>query len=165
MIERFIVTQFCDDIRQEVGNKTSLMGCYSGELLVEQLPAALPKLCAQVKIFTPHDKPFERLVVRAFLDADLIGELEVPVEQASRVMRLTDPMAARFVVGAIMTFAPFIVEREGAVRIEAETEEGALKGGRLRLLLAENYRRAQDALIAQMGADAPMRSAQAKTAS
>ncbi len=34
-----------DDVRQETGNKISLMGIYSDKLIFQKLPAALPKLC------------------------------------------------------------------------------------------------------------------------
>jgi len=38
-------TLMCDDIRQEVGGKTSLMGLYEAHIVVPQIPTALPKLC------------------------------------------------------------------------------------------------------------------------
>lgn len=35
----------CDDIRNEVGSKTSLMGVYGNTILLPKLPFTLPKLC------------------------------------------------------------------------------------------------------------------------
>jgi hypothetical protein len=36
----------CDDIRQEVGNESSLMGCYGVSMVLTDFPVVLPKLCA-----------------------------------------------------------------------------------------------------------------------
>jgi hypothetical protein len=140
--DRLLIAQFCDDVRQEVGNKFSLMGCYGGELLVDSLPAVLPKLCVQVKLLTPKDRPFERAVLRAMLNDDLLGELEIPVQQLNATIRDNDPAVShRLTYGAIMTFAPFVFEKEGVLRLDAETDSGPIKGTRLRLLLSETYRR------------------------
>lgn len=137
-----LTVQFCDDIRQEVGNKFSLMGCYGGELLVEALPAILPKLCAQVKLITLKEQPIERCVLRALLNGEQIGELELPVVQLNAAIRLGDADSTRIAYAAIMSFAPFVFEKEGVFQLEAETDSGLIKGGRLRLMLAETHRRA-----------------------
>src|ERR1700736_4688449 len=42
---RHEITIICDDIRQETGQKISLMGIYDDSLVVKLLPARLPKLC------------------------------------------------------------------------------------------------------------------------
>jgi hypothetical protein len=44
---------WCDDIRQEVGNKPSFMGVYTGALVVPALPAVLPKLCIWATLVVP----------------------------------------------------------------------------------------------------------------
>ena len=40
----------CDDVRHEVGNKTSLMGIYDKDIIFSNLPALLPKLCLFVRL-------------------------------------------------------------------------------------------------------------------
>ena len=52
---------WCDDIRQEVGNKPSLMGVYTGSLVVPALPAVLSKLCAWVTLMVPIDMALEEV--------------------------------------------------------------------------------------------------------
>lgn len=151
--DRYVAVYFCDDVRQEVGNKFSLMGCYSGELLVEKLPAALPKLCAEVRIVTPIERPFEKAIMRAYLNEDVLGELELPVQDAKKSMPVLDEITTRMTMRAIMNFSPFLIEREGVLRIEVETEEGVLKGGRLRLQLLETYRQRQS--LQKIGTNPP----------
>ena len=43
-ITRHLEVIFCDDIREEVGNKISYMGVYSADLTVPVLPIVLNKL-------------------------------------------------------------------------------------------------------------------------
>ena len=43
-IAKKITTIVCDDARQEMGGKISLMGVYSGDLIVNKVPALLPTL-------------------------------------------------------------------------------------------------------------------------
>lgn len=68
-----IITILCDDIRQEIGNKVSLMGIYSKELIVPNIPFTLPKICLmliardvqneirdlRVEVTLPQSKPME----------------------------------------------------------------------------------------------------------
>lgn len=140
---RYLFVQFCDDIRQEVGNKLSLIGCYGSELLVEKLPAILPKLCVQAHLSTPLDQPFERATLRAYINGDILAELEFPVAAVNARPRADDPTATRMNFTAIMALSPFIFDKEGVVRIEAETESGIVKGGRLRLQLNETHKAEQ----------------------
>lgn len=50
-------TIFCDDIREEVGGKSTLVGCYTGELLHQgAYPITLPKLGLVVHLLVPPDK-------------------------------------------------------------------------------------------------------------
>lgn len=142
--ERVLIAQFCDDVRQEIGNKISLIGCYGSELLVESLPAVLPKLCVQIKLLTPKERPLERAVLRALLNGESLGEIEIPVLQLNtKINSFEDDDASRLTYGAIMTFSPFVIEKEGTLQLVAETESGPTKGTRLKLLLAKTYEDAQ----------------------
>ncbi len=49
-IAKNIYTILCDDVRQEVGNKVSLMGIYSKDILVNKVPVILPHLCLAIFI-------------------------------------------------------------------------------------------------------------------
>ena len=42
---RYKCVLFCEDIRQEVGGRVSLMGVLGSKLLVQQFPLPFPKLC------------------------------------------------------------------------------------------------------------------------
>jgi len=128
-VSRIVITQFCDDIRHEAGNKYSLMGCYGNELLVEKLPALLPKLCVQVRVITPIDKPFSKLIIRAVMNDDMIAEMNVVSgEKTLQVPSgIDDPIRIEFNV--MMTFSPLPITEPSKLRIEAEADTEILRGG------------------------------------
>lgn len=128
---RIVITQFCDDVRYEVGNKYSLIGCYSDELIVDKLPALLPKLGVQIRAFTPIDKVFSQLALRAFLGDDMIAEANIEFDKASPNDAPAD--ATRMGIMTFMFFSPLGITEPCTLRIEAETEEGTLIGGKLRI--------------------------------
>lgn len=138
--ERVFVAQFCDDVRQEIGNKLSLMGCYTGEMILQKLPAALPKLCAYVTAITPKEKPFEMLTFRATLNGDLLGEMAIPPEQLliDAHTPSSTPEARRLMANVVMAFAPLVVTKTCTLKIEAETEEGTVHVGSLFIREAES---------------------------
>jgi hypothetical protein len=45
-----IISILCDDVREEKGNKISLMGIYFHKMIVSRIPMALPKLCLCVML-------------------------------------------------------------------------------------------------------------------
>lgn len=56
----------CDDVRNELGNKISIMGVYGREVIVNKIPAFLRQL-ALVIILEDIIKPFEHVKVKFFL--------------------------------------------------------------------------------------------------
>ncbi len=133
---RFLAFQFCDDVRQEVGNKFSLIGCYGESMLVSSLPAVLPKLCVQVRAYTSTKRPFKRLVLR--LVADNGPLLELPVQDSAlQLGAVALPAEARWhYINAFLILSPFPIEKPCALRLEADTEEGILHGGRFLIDIA-----------------------------
>lgn len=126
---RIVIAQFCDDVRHETGNKYSLMGCYGDELIIDKLPAALSKLCAQIRAITPIDRPFIKLIFRAFLLDDCIAEIDMPISESTT--HSSRPGVSYMGVMAIMAFSPLVILEPCHLRIEAETEDGILHGSRL----------------------------------
>ena len=42
---KHVITILCDDIRQEMDGRTSLMGIYENHIVVPQVPCIIPKIC------------------------------------------------------------------------------------------------------------------------
>jgi hypothetical protein len=80
---RWIHAIWCDDIRHELGNKPSLMGVYTGDLVMPTLPAMLPRLAVFVGAWTPKSQPFKQLKIRIEkCDGEhSLAVIEIPPEQ------------------------------------------------------------------------------------
>jgi hypothetical protein len=83
MKERFVHTLWCDDIRQEVGNKPSFMGVYTGGLVVQSLPVKLPRLCVWTWVVSPIDQPVGKLTLSVMRDD---GQVLASLEHDSSAM-------------------------------------------------------------------------------
>ena len=150
---RKLVPLFCDDIRYEIGNKYSLIGCYGDEIVVDKLPAVLPRLCVQLRAITPLDNLFRKLVFRAHLNNFLLAELEVSQDQLDKMMTAAKPYedeaVRRVSFMAMMAFSPLVIQETSCLRVEAETEGGAtLHGGRIWLREALPATHPSDSLAA-----------------
>lgn len=136
---RNLTAIFCDDIRHEIGNKMSFMGCYQGELNVANVPVALPKLCVFVSATTPQNKPFKVLTLRIVQDKDIeLARLKILPEQLQQAARVVDPTATRKNLSTAIVFSPFLIEKPASIRLLAITEEGEIVGPRLLIKVSEN---------------------------
>lgn len=127
---------YCDDIRQEVGNKNSYMGVYAGDLFVEAFPVTLPKFCIQANVYMPAAKPAEQLRLRVMQeDRCLIdtGFLEAPPILNEK------PVDVEEMLGANCAFmlAPFQIDCESFVMVVAEVNDQELVSRKLRIRKGE----------------------------
>ncbi|MDP2811517.1 MAG: hypothetical protein Q8O34_15350 [Rhodocyclaceae bacterium] len=130
--DRFLTATFCDDIRHEMGNKLSLMGCYQGELIVPAAPVVLPKLCVYASAWTPKERPFKSLTLRVVQDDEIeLARLEIPTQPLDEVAQIQDATATRKTVSTAIAFSPFFIEKPMSIRLMAITEEGEIIGPRL----------------------------------
>ena len=134
--DRFVTAVFCDDFRHETGNKLSLMGCYEGELLVTAMPATLSKLCVYASAWTLKERPFKSLVFRIVLSDELeLARVSLSAKDLAAFAGVRDPGSTRKKVSAALMFSPFVIEKPGALRLTATSEEGELVGSRLLIKL------------------------------
>jgi hypothetical protein len=148
---RYVTVTYCDDIRQEVGNKLSFIGCYQGgELHVQAAPVALPKLCAFVTVVTPKERPFKSLSIRVLQEETELGRLEVQ-DGLSGLPPNADETSTRLFASTAMMFAPFIIEKPTVLRVLVTTEEGEMVGPRLAV-------KVQPVLVESVQVDKPAKS-------
>jgi hypothetical protein len=136
---RFLVALYCDDVRAEVGNKLTLVGCYGTDLLLNTFPIVLPKLAVYVRAYTPAEKPFQKLVIRLRQnDEQVIGELEFPSAQLAAEAQSNSSKHRWQIIQAVMFASPLLVQNPGFLRLDAETEDGPLIGSKLVIHAMEN---------------------------
>jgi hypothetical protein len=136
---RFLHSLYCDDVRNEVGGKTTLVGVYESELNVSatdsnNLPVSLPRLCITVTAQTTAVKPFAKLKFKLLKDAEVIQEITVPQEGLlSLVEETTDTEKGFHTLRALFVAQPFTIDSSFVLRIQAETESEELMASGLKV--------------------------------
>lgn len=132
---RHVEVIYCDDIREEVGNKHSYMGVYTDELTVPTVPVMLAKFCISVKVITNMEDPFEALEVRIVKvkdneETDLLTT--GPVNFLNQLSNIENGRS-RLMVQLTFALAPFQIDEETTLRVKAITEREELRGMALRI--------------------------------
>lgn len=145
---RFAHCRFCDDIRFEQGNKTSLMGIYGGDLQVSPGPAPgapviLPKLCIATFIETGVDEPIKSLSITISSGDTIIQEATLPPEQLVALQEASlkggtpeDPVEV-ISLGANLVLSPFMVDMERSISVTMTADGVKYRAGKLRIRSAQ----------------------------
>ena len=126
---RTVIAQFCDDFRQEIGNKFSLMGCYGTDLYVPTFPFTLPKLCVFVNVRTPRELPFGTLTLKVMRADDVLASLVANPDRMDSAEELP-PWARWLSMTAVLVMSPFHAVEPCDLRVKAETESEIIESGR-----------------------------------
>lgn len=139
---RFAHCLFCDDIRVEVGNKQSLMGIYIGDIVLSGIPQGaplqLPKFAICVWLFSDWGDYPEYVEIRVYTPPGKteVLKMRTPRDQMAPPTPIFDD-PARLALYVPLQFANFVFMDEGEIEVVVETEQGALKAGRLRVRMPE----------------------------
>lgn len=136
-MSRFALAIYADDVREEVGNKQSLIGIYRDKMFLPGLPTVIPKLCVSVWVRTPGAKPFKSLKIRLLANDEVLLEQPLPmtsVESSESDRVAADPIQMAQVV---LLISPLKIERPTILRVRVLTEEEELKAGALSIELGE----------------------------
>ena len=112
-------TLLCDDFRQEMGGKTSLMGIYDHHIVVPQVPFVLPKVCFYTR-FGRMDSQFKfsfSIVSPTGERKDIIRDSDVQIPEGAKEGTF-NVIAALFEVAAEGVYEVIIGLTKGADRFE-----------------------------------------------
>jgi hypothetical protein len=112
-------TLLCDDIRQEMGGKTSLMGLYDHHIVVPQVPFVLPKVCFYTR-FSRMDGTFKfsfSIVSPGGERKDIIRDSAVEIPDGAKEGTF-NVIASPFEVGAEGVYEVIVGLTKGADRFE-----------------------------------------------
>jgi hypothetical protein len=138
----FGYTIFCDDIRQEVAGKSTLVGVYGPEMTVfGTLPTHLPKLALSITYAERIGESDEPLELRVYMpgDADDAPTLSAPVPDEMlakfRGMVPPDDLAGEplTMLTLQLAFSPILLKQEGAVRVRMIRGNAEIRLGSLRI--------------------------------
>jgi len=144
-------TIFCDDIREEIGGKTSFIGAYDAVMLIHAaFPAVLPKFGFHIRIYEPANLITERdfpIEISIYLPGDPEHEPSLsrvlpadPEAARTELARLPwrptgeRPLLARITLNWIAS--PLVLKEPGAVRVLADYKGDILRCGTLQVVPA-----------------------------
>lgn len=116
MADYHLTTIFCDDIRQEINGKFTLVGCYNSQLLVSDFPFTLPRLAIHFILECEDESPAPAgdITLQVFQDEREIFRVDadIPVADAAA----TAGLPKRFNGG--FNFGPISLEGDSIIRFE-----------------------------------------------
>lgn len=123
-MNRHVHAIFSDDIRQEIGGKITLVGIYGEQMLVSEMPCAIPKLCLTVKAISTAEDPFKSLRVAILQDEIVLAEAFAgdrdlpppPLEKKDPNSILIQTATFNFI------FTPLFIEKPCAIRVRVYDE-------------------------------------------
>jgi len=131
----FLSTIYCDDIRQEVGGKLSLMGVYNAVMFVPQFPATLPKLWILATYAVPYDEPPKSLKLRVFKNNEPLADLDAMPEYLQQLANSREPVVpmpdgTQRVIASHMhvCFSPLVLDGPCILRVVAMTDKDEVRG-------------------------------------
>lgn len=131
--QRFAHTIWCDDIRQEVGNKPSFMGVFTGGVLLPSLPAVLPRLGVQTWVVSPIDLPIQLLELQIVRDDGVVlAEIKPEGPPHTAFPRVEDATRQQIVVGVVMGPVEIPVGCKWLV-VKVKADDDEFEGPKLRI--------------------------------
>lgn len=131
----FLSTIYCDDIRQEVGGKLSLIGVYNGVLLVPQFPVTLPKLWIMATCVMPIDQSPKTLKMRVSRNNEPLMDLDALPDYLKQLANMPDsgvPLAEgsqRVISSHVhVCLTPLLLDGPCLLRIAAFVDEHEVRG-------------------------------------
>lgn len=141
--EAYGITTYCDDIRQEVGGKLTLVGCYSNEMTVfGAAPAALPIFCAIANLRVPITQEFRRIEFALSQEFDGVQKeilrdgFDAPIRTGGDASDSPSGEKAtdrQFSIVFPMKIAPLLIEGDGLIRCRAYIDGTEIRLGSLKV--------------------------------
>jgi hypothetical protein len=133
-------TTYCDDIRQEVGNKLSYLGVYGPNLIVQSFPTTLVKLCCVFNVRVPVSCVPKHVIFRLLRDDEVIFEADLSASDIKDPAQssVADGADSRVLtISSVAQIVGFPVTERCMLKSRAVVDGKELRGGALELLAAE----------------------------
>jgi hypothetical protein len=137
---RFLQSQFCDDIRHEIGNKLSMMGIYHSALVVEKFPLELPRLFVSMKASADEGEEFKQLRFVVLINDEPLVEMDISEDDLAKPAPPMPDINAASELRRQQSFQTFIqlppltLAQSGILRTRIITEQETICGDGLMIL-------------------------------
>lgn len=139
MIKPYGITIFCDDIRDEVSGKKSLIGTYFGEMVVNgQFPALVPMFAMSIIYLEPIDSPVTPVSIKVLVPGDegeqeVLLDVDLPEDRPQRPPGDTDPLAQFRSHMLAFKVSPLFIKASGHIKVRAYLGDEEIRLGSLRI--------------------------------
>jgi hypothetical protein len=130
---------YCDDIREELGNKYSLMGVYASDLLVPELPAVISRLCVAVRLAIPIKSKLSNDITLEVIKeqkrkkaAETLVTSQITAAQLKQAYAQA-PAGSDYLLQANFMIGPLTFDQECRVRVRALVGKQVLEGASLQI--------------------------------
>ncbi|MEO6081280.1 MAG: hypothetical protein ABIQ86_16140 [Steroidobacteraceae bacterium] len=131
---------YCDDVRQEVGNKLSYLGVYGPNLIVQSFPTTLVKLCCVFSVRVPTSAAPRHVIFKLLRDDDVLFEADLSTSDMKdpAIGTLADGTDRRILtISSIAQLVGFSITQPCVLKARAIVDGKELRGGALELLAAD----------------------------
>ncbi|MEP7311495.1 MAG: hypothetical protein ABI859_02840 [Pseudomonadota bacterium] len=138
--EPFMLATFCDDVRQEVGNKLSYLGIYGPNLIVPSFPTTLVKLCCVFTLRMPAGSLPRKVNLTLLRDDEVVFEADLAQQATESAAANASPVEGDGFALTISTVAQLVglaITQRGILKARADVDGKTLHGGGLELLAAD----------------------------
>lgn len=136
----FGYTIFCDDIRNEMDGKVTLVGIYAGEMIFNvPLPAIIPKLGFVIKYFERSGESTDPIKLLIYLPGDEENKASITFDFPYEEMRKVPPQQDSEIKDARLSgifnlvLSPVNITQEGMIKVRAIRGEDTIRLGSLRI--------------------------------
>ena len=134
MESRPVFCMFFDDIRHEVGGKTSYMGQYRGDLILNvPLPVTLPKLCMSISVMCDITDLPSSIVIRVNIPPDGHELLRADITEQIKNSRPDLGDSTKMTYMFNLEASPITLASVGSLEVFVDTERETARAGRLRI--------------------------------
>ena len=136
--DRFSNCVFSDDIRFEIGNKFSIIGVYSGEILIQgSAPQMLSRLVIGVWLVTNIADPLDKVTIRVKSPGVDLSVAEAQFDIKSETLS-PDSDASKRQAFLPLNISPFPVMQDGVIEAFLDTGDSTERVGRLKVRFVDN---------------------------
>jgi hypothetical protein len=134
--DRYAFCLYCDDVRQEVGGKMTLVGVYQGGIQINApLPVTIPQLHIVCNIRTPIDRPFKSLAFRLMFGDEEVAASTIPDDFLEGLIHTSAPReeSNSGIFNMQIGVQNILVTKPGKMVMLVTTEEGELRSNALEI--------------------------------
>jgi hypothetical protein len=146
MSEAYGTTIFCDDIRDEITGKKTYVGVYLNEMILQSpFPAVLPQFALAITYLEPLDWPILPVNIKIFIPGEISDEevavdidLPIDVNQVNQTSQ-SDPLAKFRASIMHLRISPFVIHKEGHVKVRAYRLDNEIRLGSIKVRIAKDH--------------------------